>query len=148
MAFDRNGDWRPDAFDANGYSMDASTASTESSETPDQTYARLTREQFDDQQRRYLPFEQMSYDMVLDPEKRQAYRDEGIGIVNSSVDRAFDAAENRVETVNSRYNQSRSKRQKNIGSRQSAIDRVSLGVSSRNNARQYMDDRELELIGV
>jgi len=124
----------------------ANTPST-ANESVDMTFARLSREQFADSQRRYYPFEEMTRDMLLEGGARQAYRQEGIDITNRAVNSSLEAAEQRVATTRSRTNQMQDSRSKIINDRSSQLDRTAAGITARNSTRRYMDERELELIG-
>jgi len=120
---------------------------SQANESVDSGYARLTRQQFADQRERYFPFEEQAFEMFADPARRQAYRDEGIGITNRAVESAFDAAESRIETTRSRTNQDFDERQGRINERRSSLAKSVAGITARNDTRRYMDQREIDLIG-
>lgn len=118
------------------------TRATTVSSSPSAIYAGLAREQWEDQQQRYMPFEQMVNDMILDPSRRDAIRQEGLDGVTESVDSSFNRASNQLETLRSRTNQSQSTRGVSSSNRLESLHKTAATVSARNGARQFMDETE------
>lgn len=115
-------------------------------ESPSATYARISREQFADEQARFLPLQKMANDLVLNPEKRNQILEHGRNQATEEVDHAFGRAENRLETLGSRSNQMRSARQIEASDASNALHKTAATVSARNRTTQYFDEKQAELL--
>ena len=115
--------------------------------SPSSVYAGMNREWWADQQRRYLPLEDMANDMVLDPERRSEIIQEGLDATTNAVESSFKRSADRLETLRSRTNQSQSTRSKRSASRLDQLGKAATTVTARNSARDFMEETENTILG-
>lgn len=115
--------------------------------SPSAINASITREWWADQQARYNPLEDMANDMILNPQRRNQIRNEGLDMTTQAVEGSFDRSADRLETLRSRTNQAQNPRSQRSNSRINELTKTAATVTARNSARRFMDETEDTILG-
>lgn len=116
-------------------------------EEPDAINARLLRSQWEDWENRFKPYQDDSFNTVLDPEERARLDAEALANSQTAVDTAFDRTENRIQTLASRLPQANADPQMTEArDRQLELARRGSKVDAYNTTQQALEDREMQRI--
>ena len=125
----------------------SAAAQEPAAETPDETFSRIYREQWNDWEERFKPYQDYAFDTVLDPEERARLDQEALDNSQTAVDTAFTRTQERIQTMASRLPQADEDPQMaEARNRQLSLAQRSTKNDAYNKTQQALADREMERI--
>lgn len=109
--------------------------------------ADLTRAQWADYQQTYQPFEQLSNDAVLDPNRRRELQEQRDDIATDAVNTVYANLAGSNALMRSRYGTQASERTTRSEHLRNAVNHSADLVGARNGSRQYGREMEMRLLG-